>query len=296
MNTAIGWTADDELINTPCVVDGMPDDVYHADPVEGGSLSSTGAKTILKSPALYQWRKTHRVEKTTYDLGHAAHSKILGVGLDVVAYPDEHLTPSGNVSTKAATVEWAATQRSLGLAPVTPDQMADVEAMSEAVLAHPIARALLEKAGAPEQSVFAQDPQTGVFLRTRIDRLPEPDGGVTTLVDLKTAQSADPTEFRSSAASYGYDVQSEMYQHALRLARGDEYTAFQFIVVEKTAPYLVSVVELDAEYAVIGQLRMRRAIDLYHECKTLDRWPGYPEVVHYIDAPRWLAYEEGLVL
>ena len=278
------------------VVDGMTDAEYHADPVEGGSFSSTGAKTILKSPALFQYRLTHRVEKAAYDLGHAAHSKILGVGLDVVAYPDEHLTPSGNVSTKAATVAWAAEQRAFGLAPVTPEQLADVEAMAEAVLAHPVARALLEKPGAPEQSVFAQDPQTGVFLRTRIDRLPERDGNLTVLVDVKTAQSADPDEFRSSAASYGYDVQSEMYQHAVRLARGDEYTAFRFVVVEKSAPFLVSVVELDAEFAAIGRSRMRRAIDTYHDCVTSGRWPGYEAVVHYIDAPRWLAYDEGMVL
>lgn len=274
----------------------MDDATYHADPVAGGSLSSSGARTILKSPALYQWQQTHRVEKTTYDVGHAAHAKILGVGMGVIAYPAEHLTPSGNASTKAATTLWASEQRAAGLVPVTPGQIADVDAMAEAVLAHPLARALLERPGQSEASLFAPDPETGVWLRARIDRLPDQGPGQTPAVDLKTSNSADPREFMRSAAEYGYDIQSEWYQHVLRLTRGDTDTAFLFIVVEKTPPHLVSVIELDAEFAAIGRQRMRRAIETFKTCRDANTWPGYDEIVHLIDPPRWLAYEEDLVL
>lgn len=284
------------VITEPCIVPVMSDEVYHGDPVEGGSLSSSGAKTLLKSPALFQWQRAHRVDKTTYDVGHAAHAKILGVGAGVIAYPAEHLTPSGNVSTKGATVFWAKEQRDAGLVPVTPDQIADVDRMAEAVLAHPIARMLLEKPGTSEASLFAPDPETGVWLRARIDRLPDQDSNQTPVVDLKTSNSADPRDFMRSAAEYGYDVQSEWYQHVLRLTRGDADTAFLFIVVEKTAPHLVSVIELDAEFAAIGRARMRRAIDTYKTCRDTGEWPGYEPIVHLIDSPRWLAYEEGMVL
>lgn len=284
------------MITEPCVIDGMSDAEYHADPVEAGSLSSSGARTILKSPALFDWEREHRVEKTTYDVGHAAHAKVLGVGSPVIAYPDEHLTPSGNASTKVATLAWAKDQRAAGLVPVTPDQMVDVDAMAEAILDHTLARSLIEAPGASEQSMFAPDPETGVWLRARIDRLPDQDGSQTLALDLKTSTSADPREFQRSAAEYGYDVQSEWYQHVLRLTRGDVDTAFLFVVVEKAAPYLVSVIELDAEFAAIGRARMRRAIDTFKTCRDADDWPGYEEIVHLVDPPRWLAYEEGLVL
>ncbi len=279
-------------ITSPCIVDGMSDEEYHADPVEGGSLSSTGARAILKSPKRFVWDRTHRRESAAFDVGHAAHAKILGVGLGVVEYPTEHLTPSGNASTKAATVAWATGQRAAGLVPVTPDQIADVDAMAEAVLAHKPARDLLEAPGKSEQSAFAQDPMTGTWIRVRIDRLGD-DG---TASDLKTTTDANPDEFRRDVAKYGYDVQQEFYKFALDLLppRLERPRAFRFIVVEKTPPYLVSVNELDAEFEAIGRQRMRRAIDTYKRCRDADEWPGYEEIVHLVDPPRWLAYEEGL--
>lgn len=276
-------------VTEPCVIDGMSDEVYHADPVEGGSLSSTGARAILKSPARFAWDRTHRRESSAFDVGHAAHAKILGVGLGVVEYPAEHLTPSGNISTKAATAEWARAARERGLAPVTPQQMADVDAMAEAVLAYKPAQDLLEAPGKSEQSVFTEDPETGAWLRVRIDRL----GNNWTATDLKTTTDANPDEFRRDVAKYGYDVQQMFYLYALDLVRGGTHR-FRFIVVEKTPPYLVSVNELDAEFEAIGRQRMRRAIDTYAACMESGEWPGYEPIVHLVDPPRWLAYDEGM--
>jgi hypothetical protein len=283
-------------ITEPCVVAGMTDAVYHADPVAGGSLSSTGARTVLKSPARFQWDLAHRVEKTVYDVGHAAHAKILGIGSSVIEYPAEHLTPSGNVSTKGATVLWASEQRAAGLVPVTPGQITDVDAMAEAVLAYLPAREILERPGQSEVSLFAPDPETGVWLRARIDRLDDEGPGETVASDLKTTTDADPEEFSRDVATYGYDVQQAHYELALRLARGDEEIAFQFICVEKTAPHLVSVCALDSEFEEIGRRRARRAIDTYARCVESGDWPGYEPRVHYLDAPRWLACEEGMGL
>ena len=275
-------------ITKPGIVDGMTDAEYHGDPVEYGSISSSGARTLLKSPALYQWERTHRVEKTTYDVGHAVHAAVLGVGADVVLLDFE------TYRTKAAQ-EAKADVYADGKTPMLTKDYAPVVAMSEAVLAYPPARALLEKPGKSEQSLFAPDPETGVWLRARIDRLPDQDNGQPIAIDLKTSVSANPNEFAKSAAEYGYDIQGEWYKHALRLTRGDD-ADFLFIVVEKTAPYLVSVIELDAEFAAIGRARMRRSIDTFKTCRDADEWPGYEPIVHLVDPPRWLAYQEDMVL
>src|SRR5690606_33998548 len=63
------------------VVLDMPESEYHAHP----SLSSTGAKLLLDSPAAFDWviRQGHREEKAAFDTGSAVHAEVLGVGYGV---------------------------------------------------------------------------------------------------------------------------------------------------------------------------------------------------------------------
>ncbi len=285
------------MITAPCVIPDMDDATYHADPVEGGSLSSTGARRILDSPARYQWELTHRVEKVAFDVGHLVHSLVLGTGMVAVEIPVDVLASNGAASTKEAKA-FIESVRAAGKVPMKADDLAPIRAMAEAVLAHGLARDILERPGAAEVSAFATDPETGVALRARFDYLEdETSAGYRSIVaDLKTSRTANPLDFGRHAAEFGYDVQAAHYEHVLRLARGDDAIDFRFIVVETAAPHLVSVSELDSEFAAIGQQRMRRAIDLYKTCRESDQWPGYEPVVHYVEAPRWLAYQEGMVL
>lgn len=262
------------------LVHGIPDLEYHAMP----GLSSTGIKNMLKSPAHYDWARTHRRERVAFDVGHAAHAKILGVGPGVVEYPAEHLTPSGNVSTKAATVQWAEGQRAQGLTPVTPDQVAAVDAMAEKVARHPIAGKLIGSGiGTPEVSLFWDDPITGVRCKGRIDYL----HGAPVAVDLKTGRSADPTMFGRTAVDYGYAEQAVHYLNGLKATRGDTDARFYQVLVETDAPHHVSVVELDETFRFLAEQRVRRAIDLYAECVQSGEWPSYPAVIHSVAPPPW---------
>ena len=63
----------------------LPETTYHADsdlaPELGRSLSQSGAKTLLSSPARFAWeRERGRPSKDAYDLGTLAHALILGSG------------------------------------------------------------------------------------------------------------------------------------------------------------------------------------------------------------------------
>jgi hypothetical protein len=264
----------------------IPDREYFQLP----GLSSTGIKHLLRSPAHYKHSLTHRVEKQAFDVGHAAHAKILGVGMGVIAYPDEHLTPSGNVSTKATTVAWASEQRAAGLVPVAPDQIRAADAMAESVLAHPEARPLFED-GNPEASLIWDDPETGVRCRGRADYLQERNGhsrGVA--VDLKTTRNADPREFARTAVNFGYGEQAVHYSNGLEVLAGDP-PPFLHVLVESEAPHLVSVVELDAVFQFIAAQRVRRAIDTYAQCVATDTWPGFAPIVHPVSPPIWYGDE-----
>ncbi|WP_066041960.1 PD-(D/E)XK nuclease-like domain-containing protein [Herbiconiux solani] len=271
----------------------MPDEVYHGGP----ELSSTGARKLLLAPAVYRHYVEHpQPGKKAFDVGHVAHAKVLGVGTGVIAYPAEHLTKSGNVSTRAETVEWAAKQRAVGLAPISPDDMAKVDAMAEAILDHPRARAMLEQQGDAEASVFVTDPATGVRMRARFDYLPNAAQSEPWTVDLKTtSKSAHPEDFSRTAANYGYHVQQEWYLHALGLATGDFSGRMKFIVVETAPPHLVGVYPLAAEYAEIGRDRVKEALETYAECTASGVWPGYDLDPDPIQPPTWLMFNEGMI-
>jgi hypothetical protein len=272
----------------PSIIPGMPDDEYHADPVKGGSLSQSGAKTLLTAPALYKWRLTHPVTKHAYDLGHVTHTRILGTGLPAVEIPPDTLSKNGAASTREAKAFIKQT-REAGLVPMKRDDLALVDGMRDAVMTNPTASELLST-GDPETSMFAPDPDTGVWLRGRADWL-----APGAIVDLKTARTADPDGFRRTAADYGYDIQATWYPRVLELAGGEADVAFFFIVVEVEPPHLVSVIELDTEFLAVGRSRMRRAIDLFKRCRDNDDWPGYGGGgTHLVGPPRWLVDAEDL--
>ena len=88
--------------------------------------------------------------------------------------------------------------------------------------------------GAPEQSLFWRDLETGVDCRARLDWLPAPaEGRRMVIVDYKTATSADPREFGRAVDSYGYHVQQAFYLDAVRACGVHPDPAFVFVVQEK---------------------------------------------------------------
>jgi hypothetical protein len=270
------------------IIQNMPEAEYHAHP----ALSSTGARRLLESPAKYDyWRSHQQPGKQAYDVGTATHTKILGVGSGVIAYPDEHITASGAVSTKAATVAWADEQRANGLTPIAPAQARKVDGMTEAILDHEVARQLLEREGDSEASVFAKDPETGVDMRARFDRLTLKHHSPVA-IDLKTtAKSASVDGFTRTVAAYGYDVQQEFYLRALTAATGSPRIPFVFIVVETEAPHLVAVHELDIEWRQMGEAKVKRALETYARCIETGVWPGYDPAVQLISPPAWSVYQ-----
>lgn len=271
----------------PGIVYDLDESSYHADP----ALSSSRARRILESPALFRWMEDHpQAPKSAFDLGTAVHSKVLGTGARTVTIPDELLASNGSASTKDAKafIEQA---RIDGMTPVKADVAAEVDAMTEAVLRHPIARELFEQPGSPEASVFATDPDTGVDMRARFDYLPDITASNPRAVDLKTTgKKADKRGFERTVLDWGYDVQDRWYVHALRLATG-LVMPFQFVVVETAAPYFVAVHELDIKWQEMGDDKTKRALELYAACSEFNSWPGYPNEVQVSSPPVYALYQ-----
>lgn len=250
---------------------------YHADPVEGGSLSQSGAKLLLEpaGPARYLDNLTRKIDRPEFAFGRAAHELVLGVGASWVEapYPDFR---------KKEAREWRDEQVAAGLTVVSATDAATIREMAAAIRANACAMDSLQ--GIPEVSMF--DQVDGVWMRGRVDVLG--DGVIT---DYKTsAAHADARTFAAGAARYGYHMQVANY---LDMARGLglDVDRFRFVVQEKQPPYLVSLLELDEEFIQIGRERMARARAIYRECRETGIWPGYPNEVQTVAAPAWCVSE-----
>jgi hypothetical protein len=261
----------------------IPADVYHADPVPGGSLSSSEARLLLppSCPARFAHERNNPPDTTdTFDFGHAAHNLVLGAGADL------DVVDADDWRTKAAQGR-RADARALGHVPILRADYERASAMAGAVRAHPIARALFDQdRGKPERALFWVDGD--VWRRALVDWLPDPGPGRLIVADYKTTRSAAPESIRKAMYDYGYHQQADWYLDgvaSLGLA-GD--AAFVFVFQEKTPPYLVTVAQPDPTALRVGRDLNRQAIDVYRECVASGRWPGYADDVVLARLPGWV--------
>lgn len=271
------------MIDEPGVFD-MPEEAYHADPVMGGSLSSTGARKLLppSCPALFR----HYVDqgqppRKEFDLGHAAHAEILGVGapVEVLKFKDRRAAGYQAAEQKA---------RAAGHTPILERDHKQVLAMAAELRAHRFAGPLLTSDGPAEQVLVWVDDEAGVWCRARLDKQTRLADGRLVIVDYKTTACAEPGAVAKAIDNYGYDFQDAWYT-AGAVALGLEPAAFLFVFQEKTPPYLVSVVRLKEADREWGRLRARKALDVYRRCREADHWPGYADDVVPVSLPAYAA-------
>lgn len=277
---AVTVHAEPVVIDQPCVVWDMAEGLYHSGPTAVESLSQSGAKLLLppSSPARYRWQADHgRPPSAEFDMGHAAHALVLGVGSPIVEVDaDSWRTKAAQQARDEARAE--------GATPLLTATAQAVRDMAGALTSHPLAAQLLA-GGTPEVSMFGQDPETGVWLRGRVDWVTA-DG---TMVDYKTTACAHPDKFVRSVADYGYHMQAAWYLDlAASLDDMPDADRFLFIAQDKTPPYSVSVVDLDAEWMALGRAANRRAIDMFAACLASGSWPAYGDDIATLTPPYWM--------
>lgn len=260
---------------TPGVYD-IPAELYHSDPIPGGSLSSTGARKLTDCPARFKHDLDNpQPYKPEFEFGTAAHTVILGNGPELVVV-DAKRWDTNEIKAKVAAL------REAGKVPLKAEARRRIDDMATVLAAHPEASDLLVPgSGLAEQSLFW--PDHGIWRRVRIDWLRPEE-----IVDYKTTRSAKPDYLRKAVQDFGYHQQQEFYRDgalALGLVRPD--APFKFIFQEKQPPYLVTVAELDFTAGVIGRDLNDRALHLYATCRETGHWPGYAEDTAYLSLPNW---------
>lgn len=285
-------TAVAEKITEPGVYEDVPDEVYHADPVKGGSLSSTGARRLLppSCPAKFRWEQDHpRDNKPEFNLGHAAHQLVLGVGPELVVVEAENWRTKKAQNTRDEAL-------AEGAVPLLPFEMEQVEAMAAALRAHPVASKLLRPGtGKTELTLVWRDVQTGVMRRARLDKLTKDRRGRVLIVDYKTAASSEPGKFEKAIHEHGYHQQLDFYKDGvLELGLGTEVVPL-LVAQEKTPPYVVTVVQPTESAMFWGGVLNRTAVDLFAQCQRTGVWPGYSDEIVLAALPGWAerAYEDA---
>jgi PDDEXK-like domain of unknown function (DUF3799) len=290
------WVQPFEFARCPSVVAGMPDEVYHGDPVLGGSLSSSGARQLVPPgcPAKFDaLRGGLGYHSTELDVGSAAHKKVLKVGQEIHVIEKEPGVPADSMRTNAAKFD-AALARAAGKIPLLLDDYSTVCRMAEAVGRHPLASQLLQGAGGvSELSLFWTDERTGVRCRGRVDRWQRLPTGRVVAVDYKTTTSVTPREIAKAIKTYGYWQQGEFYSRGIRATELEPEPWFMFVFQEKTPPYMIQVVDLSPMALAYGRQLNDRALEVYRDCSESGIWPGYENAgeILTIDLPPYLQQE-----
>ncbi|MEM7239695.1 MAG: PD-(D/E)XK nuclease-like domain-containing protein, partial [Pseudomonadota bacterium] len=264
----------------------MPAEKYHADPAPAPSLSSTIARILLAQSPQHAWHasprlnKAHRpVVKTEYEIGRAAHTLLTrqGAGIHIMSF-DDYRKKDARDERDAALADG----KTLLLEKQYDEVAAMVAACRRQLIGHGIGDVF--ETGECERAHFSV--LGGCWARCMTDC---EHGDI--VYDYKTTGgSASPEAAIKTIADFGYDAQAAHYLDVLESLETDRPRTFRFIIQEKTAPYALSVVQIDDGWLAVARRKTRRARQIWTMC--LDEygakpWPGYPAQIVRVQSPPW---------
>lgn len=299
------------LITAPGAYPDISNEDYHGREIcPAPSISSTGLKKMVGhlglqskgcSPRHY-WessplnpRRKPQEQTDALRLGSAFH--------DALLLPDRwrdadcyHVTPEGfsRAKSKAMADEIAAADMAAadGCTIVSFDEHEEITAMVAAMRANPLVDAVLAN-GQAEVTLAFKDEETGVWLRARPDWLLDSKRYG---INVKTTADASHSGFQSDVTKYRYAMSAALELDAIEAVFGIRPANYLHPVIEKPARgswepgnYLpVALWELPAEDIEYGRMLNRRAIRLFADCLSADRWPGYADEPAMCGIAPWL--------
>lgn len=185
--------------------------------------------------------------------------------------------------------QFAAEFARVGVSLIDSSDFALAKGCAEGVLRHPTCRAILERPGHGECSVFAEID--GVKVKARFDWLPEVSERRIVALDLKSAFNAHPRKFAKNLANFDYAVQHGHYLDVYDAAVGPFPVGMEpellFVAIDKRPPHLVSLIGLPAVWAQIGREKAARARRVIRQCQDSGVWPDFGPDIHYVEPPFW---------
>lgn len=256
----------------PLIFERLPFEKYR----ELKGLHSTSLRRALVSPLEYHYYTTNEQEDSdTYRIGRAAHTATL----EPLQFLREYILWEGGTRRGK---DWDAFEiEHAGKTILKAEQYDVATAASEAIRSHPVAGPLFVGAGRNELSIQFRH-ESGALCKARIDRLCD-----AALIDIKTAADITPHGFAAAAFRYGYFTQMAFYADAVKAA-GLGVFPVKIVVVQKKAPFDVTVYDIGDDELAAGRKEYERAIAIVAECEASGKWPGQAPIEALpLKLPHW---------
>jgi hypothetical protein len=279
---------DGEIVTEPGIYD-MSIGWYHQQCCDGPSISSSGIRKLLQSPAAY-WRTSelnpNRVDegdKEAFVLGRAAHHLFLGekdFGRYFVQRPDD--APDGRVwnGNNKSCVEWLANQKAEGITVLTPGQIEKIQGMAGLLPW----QAGMTNCGLKNTPLYVQGALSGeiersliwkvgkTWVKARPDAIP---GDSNDFADLKTTGTGiDDRALSLTVLDRGYFVQGAVVGMGASAVLRRQMEGFHLVFVDTGDVHAVSVRTLDEADIILGERAVFVALQLFERCLESGIWPG----------------------
>lgn len=267
-------------ITEPGAYIGVPMSVYHGQPTPGFSVSSSGLRTIFIQSLKHFWNGSalnpdrEDIEQTeAIILGRAAHHLLLGEN-DFRKFfverpteaPDGRAWNGNNKSCK----DWLANAALEGLTVLTANQIEQIKGMAKSLAAEPIVQGGILN-GYVEVSLFWQDPETLIWLKSRPDVIPNDSGDV---ADLKCVADVSDDGISRGLGERGYHQQAALVGDAFRETLAMEMEHFTLVYVEQKKPHCARFDEVSPQDIAEGAAENRAALRLLKRALDTNYWPG----------------------
>ena len=265
-----------ELAKAGCMVLDMPNDAYHA----YAGISKSGLDVIARSPAHFKYRPKHEPSRAMV-IGSATHAAVL----EPTVFNKQYALLKEVTDRRSAEYKQAVKLHGADNVLIC-GEIEQIAGMQAALNKNKYAAELLVANGWCEIACFATDPETGVLVKCKFDKL------LNNLqsVDLKT--TLDVREFYKSVANYRYHVQEAFYSDVFEWATGEQINGFDFLAVEKEMPHASRIFRLDSNAVQYGRKLYREALNTYADCIQQNKWPMPPGDLEYIGLPNWASDPE----
>ncbi|AZO29316.1 PD-(D/E)XK nuclease-like domain-containing protein [Mesorhizobium sp. M1B.F.Ca.ET.045.04.1.1] len=266
-------------ITEPGAYANMPMSVYHGQPTEGPSISSSGLRTIFNQSLAHYWDtsplnpdREETKDSEAMILGRAAHHLLLGEAdfnkffvLRPEEAPDGRAWNGNNLSCK----RWLAEREIEGLTVLKPEQLEYIKGMSKTLAAEPPIRGGILN-GMVELSLFWQDPETGIWLKSRPDAVPNDNDAA----DLKCVSDVSDDGISRALGERGYHQQAGLVNEAMQMVFGRPLENFFLVYVEQKRPNCVRIDAVDPNEIAAGHAENHAALRLFKRALDTGYWPG----------------------
>lgn len=275
----------------------MAEKEYHADPCATPSLSNSIGHTLLTCSPRHAWWAHPRLNPD-FEVEESTPQQEEGTALHALILERKNLVEPVDAADWRSRDAQAMRKeiRAMRRIPVLSHRMVELSACASAVReqlrSHREASDAFT-AGRPEQvMIWTEDTPFGrIQCRALVDWLQdEPDGWID---DLKTVgREAEPGIWGKQMVQSGYATQAAFYlRGARKLGRQPE--GFRFVVVERDAPFGLSVCACSPDMMDLAERRVEQYITRFAQALHANSWPSYPPYVAHIEPKPWDLLEVG---